>query len=212
MDDDAWFTLRHRLVARGLMPGPSDSLSLRLPGEGQMLWGTAADARPHRTALATDPSPKTEVPATAAIHQAIYHRREDVCAALVGGGAYGRQLPLFGGWMPAVFDEQIRQLGRMGAASEDTDGLRRAVSGGGNAVVHGGQILLLGMTPARLALNAELFEKCAKAYVCALASGGSVKPLPWWVRHIANGRLMKEQDRARQQVRAGQWPQETRGY
>jgi len=48
--------------------------------------------------------------------------------------------------------------------------------------------------------------------VPAVAGGATVRPLPWLVRHVANGRLRKEQAQAREQVRQGRWPAETRGY
>ncbi|ALV06907.1 hypothetical protein [Roseateles depolymerans] len=208
---DQWFALRHRLLSRGLMPSPADSLSLRLPGEDAMWWGTAGDAQPQRVALdGSQGPPDTSWPIS--VHRQVYAWRQDACAMLYGGGAFGRQLPHFGGHMPAVFDEQIRQLGIMGPASGDLVGLHRSLAQGGNAAVLDGQVLLLGMTASRLALNAELFEKCAKAYVCAVAGGGRVRPLPWLVRTIANGRLMKEEGAARVMVRSGRLPAETRGY
>lgn len=208
---EQWFALRHRLLSRGLMPSPADSLSLRLPGEDAMWWGTAGDAQPRRMALG-GPQDPPDAAGPVSIHRQVYAWRQDACAMLFGGGAFGRHLPDFGGHMPAVFDEQIRQLGVMGPASEDLGGLQRALAKGGNAAVLEGQVLLLGMTASRLALNAELFEKCAKAYVCAVAGGAHVRPLPWLVRLIANRRLMKEERAAQVLVRAGQLPAETRGY
>lgn len=220
---DSWFALRHRLLSRGLMPGADDSLSLRLPGEDAMLWGTAEEAQPRKVTWSpVEPEDASGLPpgnadglkgpAALLVHRQVYAWRHDCCAMLVGGGAFGRQLPHFGGHMPAVFDEQIRQLGVMGPASDDLAGLRPALAKGGNAAVLDGQVLLLGMTASRLALNAELFEKCAKAYVCAVAGGGRVRKLPWLVRTIANGRLMKEEEAAKGMVRSGLLPAETRGY
>lgn len=225
---DQWFALRHRLLSRGLMPAPDDSLSLRLPGEDALWWGTAEEAQPRKVALSPvalssvqpahapgRPAGNTGGlgdPADLLVHRQVYAWRHDCCAVLLGGGAFGRQLPHFGGHMPSVFDEQIRQLGVMGPASHDLAGLRRALVKGGNAAVLDGRVLLLGMTASRLALNAELFEKCAKAYVCAVAGGGRVRKLPWLVRTIANGRLMKEEEAAKAMVRSGVLPAETRGY
>ncbi len=224
---EQWFALRHRLLSRGLMPSSGDSLSLRLPGENAMWWGTAEAVQPRRVGLSPadvgdvgDVGEVADVPgvtgaagaATPSVHRQVYEWREDACAMLLGGGAFGRQLPHFGGWMPSVFDEQIRQLGAMGPACSELSALQRSLVAGGNAAVLDGQVLLLGMTASRLALNAELFEKCAKAYVCAVAGGGRVKPLPWLVRRIANGRLMKEERAARVRVRSGLRPAETRGY
>ena len=219
---DTWLGLRRRLLARGLMPGATDSLSLRDPTSGAMAWGTAEDALALVDPLAPEirggadgadgmDGDRGHLPAIA-LHRAVYAARQDVCAVLIGGGAFGRQLQAFGGWMPAVFDEQIRQLGHMGRPTEALARLPQALSKGGNVTLHAGRLVVLGMTPSRLALNAELFEKCAKAWVPAVAGGAAVRPLPWLVRHVANGRLRKEQAQAREQVRQGRWPAETRGY
>ena len=75
-----------------------------------------------------------------------------------------------------------------------------------------GNPVCLGTTATRLALNAELFEKCAKAYVLAAASGGRVRPLPWLVRHVANGRLLKDERQARERFVQGLLPVESKGY
>jgi hypothetical protein len=222
---DTWLGLRRRLLARGLMPGATDSLSLRDPASGAMAWGTAEDALALVEPLAPATGARKEgaggadgpdrvdghLPAIT-LHRAVYAARQDVCAVLIGGGAFGRQLQAFGGWMPAVFDEQIRQLGHMGRPTEALARLPQALSKGGNVTLHAGRLIVLGMTPSRLALNAELFEKCAKAWVPAVAGGATVRPLPWLVRHVANGRLRKEQAQAREQVCQGRWPAETRGY
>jgi len=63
-----------------------------------------------------------------------------------------------------------------------------------------------------MALNAELFEKCAKAYTLAEATGARITHLPWWVAFIANGRLMKDEKRAERCFANGQLPPESRGY
>jgi hypothetical protein len=61
-------------------------------------------------------------------------------------------------------------------------------------------------------LNAELFEKCAKAYVLARATGLPMHTLPWWVCRIANGRLKKDQRRATERFALGLLPEEVKGY
>jgi hypothetical protein len=61
-------------------------------------------------------------------------------------------------------------------------------------------------------LNAELLEKCAKAYVLAAATGQPVPTLPWWVCKIAIGRLHKDQRRAAERFAQALLPEETRGY
>jgi hypothetical protein len=206
---DAWLSLRQRLLARGLMPDAADSFSLRDPASGQLGWGTATDASMRTMPIAPAEGRGTGAPA---LHRTVYAARPDVCAVLVGGGPFCRQMAAFGGWMPPVFDEQIRQLGHMARPTDDLSQLPAALADGGNVALHAGQVLLLGMTPSRLALNAELFEKCAKAWIPATASGAKLRTLPWIVRRVANGRLMKEEALARDQVRRGKPPVETSGY
>lgn len=193
-----WAEVRGRLAARQLLLGEGASLSLRIPGSAAMWFGSSGDESPSRVEQAP-------------VHSAIYAARPDVGAIAVGGGAFGTCLADFGGRMPEVFDEQARHLGRMGAAC-DAPGLASSLHAGGNALIVDGVPVCLGTTGSRLALNAELFEKCAKAYVLAAAAGGPVKPLPWWVRHIANGRLLKDEARAAARLAQGLLPEEARGY
>ncbi len=111
-----------------------------------------------------------------------------------------------------MFDEQARHIGAMPAPLAGADALATAPPDGGSALLLGGRPLCLGITAQRLALNVELFEKCAKAYVLAAATGGRVRELPWWVRRIANGRLRKDQRRAAAAFAAGELPVESKGY
>lgn len=145
-------------------------------------------------------------------HATIYQARHDVGAILVGGGAFGNCLADFGGAMPILFDEQARHIGYMGPPAGAERELPRALRRGGNAVLVRGVPVCLGATGTRMALNAELFEKCAKAYTLAKASGARFTLLPWWVAVIANGRLMKDEKRAAQCFASGQLPPESRGY
>lgn len=200
-----WLQLRERLVAKQLLGGAEPALSLRIPGSDAMWFGGAQDDVPRRIAWRGTPE------AGAALHAAVFAARNDVCALASGGGPFGLGLADFGGALPGVFDEQVRHLGRM-APPQAGHGLGQALAAGGNAVLVQGRPLVLGMTGARLALNAELFEKCAKAYVLAAASGGRIKPLPWIVRYVANGRLMKDQRRAGERVASGLLPEESKGY
>jgi len=148
----------------------------------------------------------------ATIHATVHARRPDAGAVLWSGGPFGACLSDFGGALPQVFDEQARHLGAMPPPVARVEDLARALSEGGNVVLWRGTPLCLGMTCTRLALNAELLEKCAKAYVLAAASGGQVAPLPWLVRRIANGRLAKDQRWAAQAFGRGDLPRESKGY
>jgi len=196
-----WSTLRDRLQAKHLLGGEGASLSLRIPGSDAMWFGRATDAAPQHL-------PLRGAPPNAKVHAMVYAQRADVAAVAWGCGAFGPCLADFGGAMPQVFDEQARHLGPMhpgGAAVA-------ALHGRGNVALVAGWPVCLGMTAMRLALNAELFEKCAKAYVLAVAGGGRVRPLPWIVRWVANRRLGKDQQRAAARLQQGLLPEESKGY
>ncbi len=206
-----WLGLRDRLRAKNLLQGGHASLSLRIPGDSAMWFGPADADAPQRIALGAGPLP---APEPARLHALAYAQRGDVGAVAVGGGAFGRCLADFGGAMPQVFDEQARHVGPMSppAIRLDLNAAPGALQGRGNAALVDGHMVCLGMTATRLCLNAELVEKCAKAYVLAVAGGGRVRPLPWIVRLVANRRLAKDQLRARARLVQGLLPEETKGY
>lgn len=183
-------------------------LSARLPGGADFLFVDAAAAAPRRLSW-LDPH---EGPLT--LHASVYRLRADVGAVLSGGGVFTAALQDFGGTMPVGFDEQARHLGRMPEAASSITALemRPRLADGANAILVGHLPVCLGTTCQRLVLNAELLEKCAKAYVLAAATGERVGELPWWVRKIAIGRLHKDQRRAAQRFALGLLPEETRGY
>jgi ribulose-5-phosphate 4-epimerase/fuculose-1-phosphate aldolase len=203
-----WPRLRERLQGKHLLGESGGSLSLRIPGTDAMWFGTVSEATPRRILW------RGGIPASgvAAHHAAVYGARRDVSAISMGGGVYGRCLADFGGAIPQVFDEQARHLGRMGSAVTEVHSIADSLREGGSVVMLQGLPVCLGLTATRMALNAELFEKCAKAYVLAMASGTRVRALPWLVRFIANGRLRKDVQRATQRLQQGLLPEETKGY
>jgi hypothetical protein len=200
-----WLHLRERLQAKRLLQAASASLSLRIPASDTMWFGLATDAAPQRV-------PLHAASGDGRLHAAAYGARADVGAIALGGAEFGRCLADFDGAMPQAFDEQARHLGPMGPAAWTVHDVARSLRRGGNVLLVQRRPMCLGMTAMRLALNAELFEKCAKAYVLAVAGGGCVRPLPWIVRRVANGRLHKDEQRATQRFAQGQLPEETKGY
>lgn len=223
---EQWAPLRDRLRARQLMTGAQASLSLRIPGGDAMWFGMAGDAGPACVPLAkAEAGAKNEGSegestnnesrdgeSDASGHAALYAARPDAGAIAAGGGEFGRALADFGGAMPQVFDEQARHLGPMAAAAAHWQAAAAALANSGNVLLVQGRPVCLGMTANRLALNAELFEKCAKAYVLAAATGGRLQPLPWFVRFIANRRLRRDAANAAERFAQGMLPQESKGY
>lgn len=208
MLESTWLQTRDRLLAKELLGADAAALSLRCPGTSLMWLGEAQAPVP----VLLDWRDADALPPAARVHARIYARRGDVGAIAWSAGAFGRCLAGFGGSLPQVFDEQARHIGPMPAPVATPAALASALSGAGNALLLAGQPLCLGTSARRLALNIELFEKCAKAYVLAAATGGRTRQLPWWVRRIANGRLRKDQARAAAAFQRGELPSESTAY
>ncbi len=200
---------RERCARHGYLGSGHAGLSARLPGESVFLFVDATGAAPQKQSWL---EPVEKLPL--AVHASIYALRPDVGAVLSGGGVFTTALHEFGGSMSLGFDEQARHLGRMPEAvpAVTAPELRRRLADGTNSLLVGNLPVCLGTTCQRLVLNAELFEKCAMAYVLAAATGERVGKLPWWVSAIATGRLRKDQRRAAERFAQGLLPEETRGY
>jgi len=191
-----------RLAAKGLLR-PGDSLSCRLPASAEMLWlvHDEAGAAPRRVGFAgAEPVPPT--------HRAAYVERADVGAVLLARLPWAAALHGAGATLTGVFDEQLRHLGAQVAPL----GAGAALGDGANAYLTRDGALCLGMTLERLVFNAELLEKCAQAYALALASGNPVRRIPWLVRHIATGRLKRDQRRAAEHHARGEAAPRVAGY
>jgi ribulose-5-phosphate 4-epimerase/fuculose-1-phosphate aldolase len=210
-----------RLARKGFLNDRSDSVSARIPGTGDMLlldplldgledWRRIAHAR---LTPISSPSPHT----AAALHGEIYRARPDVGAIAISSPAGVRLLKSAGGALPPLFDEQVRHIGLpswtpLEAGPESKQQIRKAFRSGANAALLGERLVCLGMTVERVSHNTELLEKCARAYVIALAAGGTVRTLPAWVQFIANRRLERDERRAEASFANGQQPEGTTAY
>ncbi len=121
------------------------------------------------------------------MHAAVYARRPDVNAIIHTHQPYASALALVRRPIPALFDEQVRFLGRsveiVDYAPSGTSFLRKnvekAVGSNANAYIlanHG--VLVLGGDPERAAFNMALLEKVALDYLLALMTGEKVRKVP----------------------------------
>jgi ribulose-5-phosphate 4-epimerase/fuculose-1-phosphate aldolase len=142
------------------------------------------------------------------LHAAIYRSRPDAGATLLNTTTWSPQLAAMGESPPTLYDEQARHIGTIAApvAAGDVPAALAAVAKGANIAIFGSQCLCIGMTRDRVVFNAELFDKCAMAFVVARSSGLRVRTVPSWVRFIAGGRLKKDQKRAAQSYLEGRIP------
>lgn len=206
-----------RLAAKSLLNTPADSFSMRIPGQTKMLfasgledWKQIESADIHATSLFSGGNP-------AGLHTAIYQDRADAGAVAISSPEGARLLAKHGGLLPHLFDEQARHIGgSVGPLPDEErvhrDMLRKTLSKGANAVLLGERLLCLGMTCERVLFNAELYEKCARAYVIAKESGGRVGRIPGWVRFIANRHLLRNERDAAASYRNGCMPEGINAY
>jgi hypothetical protein len=201
-----------RLQDKGLISAADahGSFSLRMPGADTLVLVEAGAPASFSHAIAAQGG----VPG---LHAAVYQERPDVGAVFISHQTWATRLADLGEDMPAVFDEQVRHLGRqvvcpglpIAALPSRADSLLR---GGANAYVFDDVVLCLGMTRERVVFNAELLEKCAKAFVLASLTGQRVNTLPGLVRFIANRRLLKDEKRAAQAHARGEVPTGLNAY
>lgn len=199
-----------RLRGKGLLDTGA-RLSVLMPGEAAFLLLDHQDGISRHGLVPAEPA--TE--GTMALHARIYQARADVGAVLDGLPTWAAALGQLPTPMPGVFDEQIRHLGaEVGQLPDWRQGstLEAALATGANGYGLGAQALCLGMTLERLVFNAELLEKCAKAYLLAHSTGLPVGRIPWLVRWVAGRRLRKEQQRAAQRHAAGQMAERSKAY
>ncbi len=137
-----------------------------------------------------------------AAHTAVYQNRPDVHAIIHTHQPYASALALINKPIPALFDEQVRFLGRsveiIPYAPSGTSFLKNKVKGkiknGSNAYIlqnHG--VLVLGGSTERAIHNMALLEKCALAYLLALLTEEKVSKIPLPIREIAFAKLRADE-------------------
>jgi ribulose-5-phosphate 4-epimerase/fuculose-1-phosphate aldolase len=143
----------------------------------------------------------------AAMHGAIYQVRPDVNTILHTHQAYASALTLIKAPIPALFDEQVRFLGRsveiIPYAPSGTGFLKNAVAkhvqNHNNAFMmqnHGA--LVFGHDLERAIHNVEILEKCALAYLLAICSERKISKIPLAVREVAFAKLRSDQKKVKQ--------------
>lgn len=142
--------------------------------------------------------PSVETP----MHAAIYRVRPDVNAIIHTHQVYPSTLALIGEPIPALFDEQVRFLGRsvdiIPYAPSGTGALMKTVAkhvqNHNNAFImanHGA--LLFGDNMERAVHNVSVLEKCALAYLLTLCTEKKASRIPLVVREVAFSKLRKDQ-------------------
>jgi ribulose-5-phosphate 4-epimerase/fuculose-1-phosphate aldolase len=207
------------LVDSGFLKGTGGNLSLRIPGESALAI-TPSDR--DYLSLAVDDicvfdfeqqpiegdlRPSREM----GLHVAVYRNRPDVRCVIHTHQAYASALSVIDMPIPALFDEQVRFLGRsveiVPYGPSGTGLLRRNLErklrSHHNAYIlknHGA--LCLGPTADRAVHNMLLLEKCAIAYLLALCTEHQVRKIPLVAREVIFAKLRADQKSVERQLAA----------
>ncbi len=136
------------------------------------------------------------------MHAAVYQNRADVHCIIHTHQPYASALALIKMPIPALFDEQVRFLGRsvdiIPYAPSGTGFLKNAVrakvKNNNNAFIlqnHG--VLVFGVTMEQAIHNMALLEKCALTYLLALMTEKKVSKIPLPIREIAFAKLRADE-------------------
>ena len=136
------------------------------------------------------------------MHCGIYQVRPDVKAVIHTHQVYASALALIDAPIPALFDEQVRFLGRsveiIPYAQSGTKALQKVIAkhvqNHNNAFMmknHGA--LVFGHDMERAVHNVAVLEKCSLAYLLALCTEREVSKIPLAAREIALAKLRRDQ-------------------
>ena len=202
-----------KLVAKGYLMATGGNLSIRIPSRaafavtpsnydyGQMTPDDVCVLDFELNVIEGTLKPSVE----SALHAGVYATRADVNAVVHTHQVYASTLALINAPIPALFDEQVRFLGRsveiIPYAPSGTGFLKNAIvkhiKNHNNAYIlqnHGA--LCFGHDVERAAHNVEILEKCAIAYLLALCTEQKTSKIPLPIREIAFGKLRKDQKQA----------------
>jgi L-ribulose-5-phosphate 4-epimerase len=200
---------RH-LLDKGFLSATGGNLSLRIPG--QAAFAITPSNYDYEKMLAEDicvldfnlsPLAGARKPSVeSAMHAGIYLARPDVNAIIHTHQVYPSTLAVINAPIPALFDEQVRFLGRsveiIPYAPSGTGMLKNTIvkhtRSHHNAYMmanHGA--LVFGHDLERALHNVAVLEKCALAYLLAICSERKISKIPPLVREIAFAKLRNDQ-------------------
>jgi len=200
------------LVKKGYLMATGGNLSMRIPGESMLAITPSNFDYMKMTSndicvldfklkvIEGELKPSVE----SGFHVGVYQKRSDVNAIIHTHQVYTSALALMKIPIPALFDEQVRYLGRsvdiIPYAPSGTDFLKKKIvkyiKNHHNAYImqnHGA--LCFGDGLQRAIYNVEILEKCSLAYLLTLCAEKDVSKIPLHIREIAFSKLRKDQKR-----------------
>ena len=136
------------------------------------------------------------------MHAAVFEKRADVGCVIHTHQVYASAMALIDTPLPALYDEQVRWLGRsveiVPYAPSGTGFLKKNISkivknNHNSYILRNHGALILGPNPERAMHNVLLLEKCALTYILALCTEKEISKIPLAIREIAFAKLRKDQ-------------------
>lgn len=206
-----------KLADEGFLKGTGGNVSVRIAGENALAITpsnqdyysiTPDDVCVYNfdgTKIQGEMKPSIEM----GFHSAVYQARPDVGCVMHTHQDFASAIALINKSIPALFDEQVRFLGRsvdiIPYAPSGTGMLvkqvRKSVQNHHNAYIlknHGA--LCLGSTPERAFHNVLLLEKAALSYILALYTEEKIGKIPLPIREIAFAKLRSEQKKIEREL------------
>jgi len=201
-----------KLVSKGFLIGTGGNVSVRVPGQKALAITPSnydyLKMRPEDicvlsldlTNIEGEMKPSIE----SSMHAAIYEIRDDVNVIIHTHQIYASAFALMNEPIPALYDEQVRFLGRsvevVPYAPSGTPFLKKQIvsklRNHCNAYIlqnHGA--ISLGESEERAIFNVELLEKCALTYLLVLCTERKATRIPLPIREIVFTKLRKDQEK-----------------
>ncbi|HPH94846.1 MAG TPA: class II aldolase/adducin family protein [Anaerolineaceae bacterium] len=199
-----------KLVEKGFLIGTGGNVSVRIPGQAALAVTPSnydyvkmrvddicvVNFKGEMIEGALKPSIESS------LHAAVYEHRADANVVIHTHQIYASAFALINEPIPALYDEQVRFLGRsvevVAYAPSGTGFLKNNIvsrlKNNCNAYIlqNHGAICLAG-DAERAIFNVELLEKCALTYLLALCTEKKVTRIPLPIREIVFNKLRKDQ-------------------
>lgn len=199
-----------KLAHEGFLKGTGGNISIRVPGENILVITPSnqdyLSLNAHDICVYSfkqEPILGTLKPSIEmSLHITVYQARPDAACVIHTHQEFASAVALIQKSIPALFDEQVRFLGRSvdlvpyrpSGTGMLAKQVQKMVKNNHNAYLlknHG--TLCLGPTPERAYHNVLLLEKVAITYILALCTDEKISKIPVVVREIAFAKLRSEQ-------------------
>jgi len=205
-----------KLIAKGILMGTGGNISVRV--NGQKAFAITPSNYDYTKmniddicVLGWDLSViegKRKPSVESTMHAAIYEHRLDTNCVIHTHQIYASALALAHTAIPALYDEQVKFLGRSveivdyapsGTPFLKNNVIKRLTNHANAYILQNHGALLLGPDPDRTIFNVQLLEKCAITYILAICTEKNISKIPAAFREIAFAMLKKDENKTKKE-------------